>query len=195
MLKRLSPALVAALFLMPSAVAAQCASTETATAKPAGAEWKQHGRRAAARGNIVDIAMGSPVHTTLVAAVKAAGLVDTLAAPGPFTVFAPVNQAFAALPTGTVETLLRPENRDQLRSVLTYHVVAGRVNAAQLGQMIRRGRGHARLTTVQGGTLVARVRNGGFEITDANGRRTRVTWADLGATNGVIHVTDGVFLP
>ncbi len=190
MLKRLSPALVAALLVVPNAAAAECSA-----AKNASAESEQHHRSAMARADIVQTAMGSPVHTTLVAAVKAGGLVETLSGAGPFTVFAPVNDAFAALPAGTVETLLRPENSDQLRSVLTYHVVPGRVNAARLTQLIRRGGGHARLKTVQGGTLVARARNGGIEITDAKGRRTRVTQADLGATNGVIHVTDGVFLP
>ncbi len=184
MLKRFSPALVAALLVIPAAASADTNAAETSA----------HGQRVGQR-TIVDIAAGSPVHTTLVAAVQAAGLADTLAGRGPFTVFAPVNDAFAALPAGTVETLLRPENKGQLQSVLTYHAVPGRVTAAQLTQMIRRGGGHARLKTVQGGTLTARARGGGIEITDAQGRRTRVTQADLRAGNGVVHVTDGVFLP
>jgi len=184
MLKRFSSALAAALLALPAAASADTKSAETVS----------QGHRVGQR-TVVDIAVGSPVHTTLVAAVQAAGLVETLSGRGPFTIFAPVNDAFAALPAGTVETLLRPENKSQLQSVLTYHAVPGRVTAAQLRRLIRRGGGHARLTTVQGGTLTARARNGWIEITDAQGRRTRVTQADLRASNGVVHVTDGVFLP
>ena len=127
-------------------------------AAPALAFGPATGRSAAAAGTIVQAAAGSPDHKTLVAAVKAAGLVDTLAAKGPFTVFAPTDAAFARLPAGTVESLLQPANRDKLRSVLTYHVVPGRVTAAELTQMIEEGGGSARLKTVQGGTLTARHR-------------------------------------
>jgi len=186
MLKPLSPVLAAALLVMPAAAGAEPGPAKSASA--------QHGR-AVGQKTVVDIAVGSPVHTTLVAAVQAAGLVDTLSGRGPFTLFAPVNDAFADLPAGTVETLLKPENKGQLTSVLTYHVVPGRVTAAQLTRMIRRGGGHARLATVAGGQLVARAGRGGIVITDEQGRRTRVAQADLRAANGVIHVTDGVFLP
>ena len=145
--------------------------------------------------NIVDNAARSKAHTTLVAAVKAAGLVDTLAGAGPFTVFAPTNAAFARLPAGTVETLLRPENKAALQSVLTYHVVPGRVRAADLVGKIKAGRGVARLTTVQGGTLTARLVGGKVVLTDEKGGRATVTRADVLQSNGIIHVTDAGSLP
>jgi uncharacterized surface protein with fasciclin (FAS1) repeats len=145
--------------------------------------------------NIVENAVNSADHTTLVAAVQAAGLVETLASAGPFTVFAPTNAAFAALPAGTVETLVRPENRATLTAVLTYHVVAGRVTAADLTRMIREGGGMARLTTVQGGTLTARITGGNVVLTDARGGTATVTIADVMQSNGVIHVTNAVSLP
>lgn len=145
--------------------------------------------------NIVENAVNSPEHTTLVAAVKAAGLVDTLSGPGPFTVFAPTNAAFAKLPAGTVDTLLRPENKAMLQSVLTYHVVAGRVTAADLLSMIKAGGGQASLVTVQGGTLTARTQGTGIILIDAKGGTSHVTQADVMQSNGVIHVTDAVSLP
>ena len=145
--------------------------------------------------NIVENAVNSPIHTTLVAAVKAAGLVDTLAGPGPFTVFAPTDAAFKKLPAGTVETLLQPANRAQLQSVLTYHVVPGRVTAAQLVDLIKAGGGKARLTTVQGGTLTASIMGGRVMLTDGAGGMAHVTQADVMQSNGVIHVTDAVSLP
>jgi uncharacterized surface protein with fasciclin (FAS1) repeats len=144
---------------------------------------------------IVDNAVNSPIHTTLVAAVKAAGLVDTLSGPGPFTVFAPTNDAFAKLPAGTIETLLQPANRAQLQSILTYHVVPGRVSAAQLMEMIKAGGGTARLTTVQGGMLTASMMGGRVMLTDGAGGTAHVTQADVFQSNGVIHVTDAVSLP
>jgi len=145
--------------------------------------------------NIVQNAVNSRDHTTLVAAVQAGGLAETLSSPGPFTVFAPTNAAFTRLPAGTVETLLRPENRETLRSVLTYHVVPGRVTAANLMRMIRAGRGSARLTTVQGGTLTARMVRGSVVLTDAAGGTATVTQGDVMQANGVIHVTNAVSLP
>jgi uncharacterized surface protein with fasciclin (FAS1) repeats len=144
---------------------------------------------------IVENASQSKSHTTLVAAVKAAGLVDTLSGAGPFTVFAPTNAAFSKLPAGTVDTLLRPENKPMLQSVLTYHVVPGRVSAAQLVARIKAGRGTARLATVQGGTLTARLMGGKVVLTDEKGGRSTVTQADVFQSNGVIHVTDAVSLP
>lgn len=145
--------------------------------------------------NIVENAVNSPDHTTLVAAVKAAGLVDTLSGAGPFTVFAPTNAAFNNLPAGTVDTLLRPENKGTLTAVLTYHVVAGRMTAADLMSAIQAGGGQASLVTVQGGTLTARVVGDGIVLTDAKGGRSNVTQADVIQSNGVIHVTDTVSLP
>ena len=147
------------------------------------------------RGNLVAAAMKSKDHTTLVAAVKAAGLVDTLASGGPFTVFAPTDAAFAKLPAGTVDGLLQPANRDQLRSVLTYHVVPGKVTSTELIDMIGKSGGKATLTTVQGGTLFASLSGGAVLITDAKGGIAKVTAADLVQSNGVIHVTDAVSLP
>ena len=145
--------------------------------------------------NIVENAVQSRDHTTLVAAVKAAGLADTLAGTGPFTVFAPTNAAFAKLPAGTVDRLLKPENKPMLQSVLTYHVVPGRVSAAQLAAKIKAGGGMARLATVQGGTLTARLMGVKVVLTDEKGGRSTVTQADVFQSNGVIHVTDSVSLP
>lgn len=145
--------------------------------------------------DIVDVAAGSPAHTTLVAAVKAAGLVETLKGKGPFTVFAPTNDAFGKLPAGTVETLLKPENKGMLTGILTYHVVAGKLDAKAVGAAIKAGGGKAELTTVAGGKLIASVENGKVKITDAKGNSAYVTAADLNASNGVIHVIDSVLLP
>ena len=147
------------------------------------------------KGNLVAAAMKSKDHATLVAAVKAAGLVDTLASGGPFTVFAPTDAAFAKLPAGTVDSLLQPANREQLRAVLTYHVVPGKVTSAQLVDLIGKNGGKATLTTVQGGTLTASLSGSSVLITDAAGGSAKVTAADLVQSNGVIHVTDAVSLP
>ena len=145
--------------------------------------------------NIVENAVNSRDHTTLVAAVKAAGLVDTLAGSGPFTVFAPVNAAFDRLPAGTVQTLLRPENKAMLQSVLTYHVVPGRLTASDLMSRIQAGGGSARLTTVQGGTLTARMQGRNIVLADAKGGTATVIQGDVMQSNGVIHVTNAVSLP
>jgi len=145
--------------------------------------------------NIIQNAVNSRDHTTLVAAVQAAGLADTLSGAGPFTVFAPTNAAFERLPAGTVQTLLRPENRTMLQTVLTYHVVPGRLTAADLMQRIRAGNGMARLTTVQGGTLTARMMGRNIVLTDARGGTATVSQADVMQSNGVIHVTNAVSLP
>lgn len=148
-----------------------------------------------ANKNIIENAVNSADHTTLVAAVKAAGLVDTLSGAGPFTVFAPTNAAFNKLPAGTVETLLQPSNRAMLTSVLTYHVVPGRVSAADLMAKIRTGGGSAQLTTVQGGVLTARMMGDTVMLTDGKGGMSHVTQADVYQSNGVIHVTDAVSIP
>jgi uncharacterized surface protein with fasciclin (FAS1) repeats len=144
---------------------------------------------------IVENAVNSKVHTTLVAAVKAADLVDTLSSPGPFTVFAPTNAAFAKLPAGTVETLVKPENKDTLTKILTYHVVAGRVLSTDLAKMIKAGGGKAEFATVQGQKLTARMMGKAIVITDAMGNKATVTQANVLQSNGVIHVTNGVFIP
>ena len=145
--------------------------------------------------NIIENAVNSKDHTTLVAAVKAAGLVETLQGPGPFTVFAPVNAAFDALPAGTVDTLLKPENKGTLTSVLTYHVVAARLNSKALERMIKQGGGRAMLKTVQGGELTATMSGGDINITDAKGNTARITITNVNQSNGVIHVVDRVLLP
>jgi uncharacterized surface protein with fasciclin (FAS1) repeats len=145
--------------------------------------------------DIVDNAVNSKDHTTLVAAVKAAGLVDTLKSPGPFTVFAPTNMAFSQLPAGTVDTLLKAENKPMLTKVLTYHVVPGRIDAASLAQQIKAGGGRATLKTASGGTLVATMRGNSVVIEDAKGQGSVVTTADVYQSNGVIHVVDKVLLP
>lgn len=144
---------------------------------------------------IVENAVNSPIHTTLVAAVKAAGLVETLSGPGPFTVFAPTDEAFAALPAGTVESLVQPANKATLTKILTYHVVAGRVTAADLIARIEAGNGSAALTTVEGGTLTASLDGDTVVLTDEKGGTARVTQADVLQSNGVIHVTDAVSMP
>lgn len=145
--------------------------------------------------NIVENAVNSKDHTTLVAAVKAAGLVDTLEGPGPFTVFAPTNEAFAKLPAGTVDTLLKPENKDQLVKILTYHVVAGKVSSKELVKLIKSGGGKAMLKTVAGGTLTASLQGGKVVLTDEKGGTATVTIADVYQSNGIIHVVDAVLLP
>ena len=145
--------------------------------------------------NIIENAVNSKDHTTLVAAVKAADLVETLQGPGPFTVFAPVNAAFDALPAGTVDTLLKPENKGTLTSVLTYHVVAARLNSKALERMIKQGGGRAVLKTVQGGELAATMSGGAINITDAKGNMARITITNVNQSNGVIHVVDRVLLP
>lgn len=200
---------------------AACAATLLAAAGTAGAEGYGRGQPADFRGSpmgtstmgamaatktvggapmypskdIVDNAVNSRDHTTLVAAVKAAGLVDTLKGPGPFTVFAPTNMAFSALPAGTVDTLLQPQNKSTLAQVLTYHVVPGRLDGAALAAQIRAGGGQAMLKTASGGTLVATMRGNDVVVTDAKGGAATVTVADVYQSNGVIHVVDKVLLP
>ncbi len=145
--------------------------------------------------DIVDVAAASKAHSTLVAAVKAADLVATLKSKGPFTVFAPTNDAFAKLPAGTVETLLKPENKAKLAGILTYHVVAGKLDAKAVLAAIKKGKGKAVLTTVAGGKLTVAVENGKVVLTDEKGGKATVTATDLKASNGVIHVIDSVLLP
>lgn len=144
---------------------------------------------------IVDNAMASKDHTTLVAAVKAAGLVETLSGPGPFTVFAPTNAAFAKLPAGTVDTLVQPANKAQLTTILTYHVVAGTMTSKSIAAAIKAGGGTATLTTVQGGPLTAKMMRGKLILTDAKGGTSTVTIKDVMQSNGVIHVVDTVLMP
>ena len=174
-------------------IAAALAATTGLVAAPALAD--HHKSAMAAEANIVQTAMSTGVHNTLVAAVKAAGLVDTLSSPGPFTVFAPTDTAFAKLPEGTVATLVKPENKGTLTTILTYHAVAGKVTAGDLVKLIGANGGKATLTTVQGGKLTAELIGGKVVITDTKGRKTTVVQADVMTSNGVIHVTDGVFLP
>lgn len=146
--------------------------------------------------NIIQNAMNSADHTTLVAAVKAAGLVETLEGPGPFTVFAPTNEAFAKLPAGAVDNLLKQENQDALKKVLTYHVVAGKLSASDLMKKIKDGNGTAELTTVEGGKLWAMLHDGKhIMLKDEKGGTALVTIADVNQSNGVIHVIDSVVMP
>lgn len=145
--------------------------------------------------DIVDIASGSDAHKTLVAAVVAADLAGTLKSAGPFTVFAPTNDAFGKLPAGTVETLLKPENKSKLASILTYHVVSGNLDAKSVMAAIKSGNGKAVLTTVHGGKLTGSIENGKVKLTDENGNASYVTATDLKGTNGVIHIIDTVVLP
>lgn len=145
--------------------------------------------------NIVENAINSKDHTTLVAAVKAAGLVETLEGPGPFTVFAPTNEAFDKLPHGTVDMLIKPENKTRLTGILTYHVVAGRLDSKSLADMIRQGNGTAELTTVAGGKLWVMMKGGKFLLKDENGGMAVITIKDVYQSNGVIQVIDHVMMP
>jgi uncharacterized surface protein with fasciclin (FAS1) repeats len=145
--------------------------------------------------NIIQNAVNSQDHTTLVAAVKAAGLVDTLSGPGPFTVFAPTNEAFAKLPAGAVDTLVKQENKDTLTKILTYHVVAGKMGSKDIAKAIKAGMGTATLKTVSGGTLKASFQGKDIILTDEKGGMSRVTIADVNQSNGVIHVVDTVLMP
>ena len=144
--------------------------------------------------NVVGVAVGSADHTTLVAAVKAARLVETLSGKGPFTVFAPTNEAFNKLPKGTLASLLEPKNLKTLQGILTYHVVAGKLGSKAVLAAIKEGKGKAVLTTVQGGKLTASLKGKNVIITDEKGGIATVTALDLNATNGVIHVVDGVLM-
>ena len=189
--------------LVPAVVLGALFLTSTAVA-PALAQDKMKGEKTVMVGgapmfpskNIVQNAVNSRDHTTLVAAVKAAGLVDTLSGAGPFTVFAPVNTAFAKLPAGTVETLLKPENKGTLTTVLTYHVVPGRLTAANLMKAVKEGGGQARFKTVAGGEITVKSPSAGkLTVTDAKGGISAVTIGDVLQSNGIIHVVNTVLLP
>ena len=145
--------------------------------------------------NIIENAVNSKDHTTLVAAVKAAGLVETLQGAGPFTVFAPTNEAFDMLPGGTVESLVKPENKAKLTGILTYHVVAGRLGTKELDEWIKKGHGTAELTTVAGGKLWVMKKGGKYMLKDENGGMATITISNVYQSNGVIHVIDHVVLP
>lgn len=145
--------------------------------------------------NIIENAVNSKDHTTLVAAVKAAGLVETLQSAGPFTVFAPTNDAFAKLPAGTVDNLLKPENKATLSAVLTYHVVAGKFSSADVVKAIKAGNGKAELKTVQGGILTAMMSGNDVVLKDEKGNTSKITIVDVNQSNGVIHVIDTVVMP
>ena len=145
--------------------------------------------------NIVENAVNSKDHTTLVAAVKAAGLVETLESAGPFTVFAPTNEAFGKLPAGTVDNLVKPENKATLTKILTYHVVAGRLSSADLWAKVKAGNGSATLTTVEGGTLTVMAKGKKLYLVDEKGGKSWITIADVNQSNGVIHVVNAVLMP
>ncbi len=145
--------------------------------------------------NIVENALNSKDHTTLVAAVKAAGLVETLQSAGPFTVFAPTNDAFGMLPAGTVEMLVKPENRNALTGILTYHVVAGKLGTKELNEWIKKGKGTAELTTVAGGKLWVMKKSGKYWIKDEKGGMASITIENVYQSNGVIHVVDHILMP
>ena len=186
----MNKSIVTAAFAAFTLALAGCGAAEApAPEAPVAAE------QTAVEGTIADAAMASPDFTTLVAAIQAAGLAETLSSTGPFTVFAPTNAAFAKLPAGTVESLTQPAQRETLSGILTYHVVSGRVSAADLISQIEAGNGTATLTTVQGGTLTARLSGANVVLTDAAGGTATVTATDLNQSNGVIHVIDTVLMP
>jgi uncharacterized surface protein with fasciclin (FAS1) repeats len=177
------------------AILALCSAGAVALGSAAGANPMVGGAAMYANRNIVQNALNSKDHTTLVAAVKAAGLVDTLEGNGPFTVFAPTNEAFAKLPAGTVQTLLKPENKPELVKILTYHVVPGRITAPQIAAMAARHNGTATLKTVEGENLMFRKSGGGWWVIDAKGDKARITIPNVMQSNGVIHVIDAVLMP
>ncbi len=190
-LSRLLPAVACVSML---AACSPMMSDKTASAEPA--PVTVGGAPMYASKTIVANAVNSADHTTLVAAVKAAGLVDTLNSPGPFTVFAPVNAAFAALPAGTVDTLLKPENKPMLTKVLTYHVVAGKLSAETLAAMVKANNGAANLITVEGMPLTVTMPSAGMlMVADQKGDVAHITISDVNQSNGVIHVIDKVMLP
>jgi len=176
-------------------VAVALAAVVWAVAIPALAQVMVGGAPMYANKDIVDNAVNSKDHTTLVAAVKAADLVATLKGPGPFTVFAPTNAAFAALPAGTVDSLLKPENKAMLRKVLTYHVVVGKMDGATLAKAVDAGAGKATLTAASGGALTVTKSGSLIMLSDESGGMAHVTIADVVQSNGVIHVVDKVLLP
>ena len=183
-------------------VAAAALAISLGATAPAFAQMKEKEKTVTVGGapmypskNIVQNAVNSKDHTTLVAAVKAAGLVDTLQSPGPFTVFAPTNEAFAKLPAGTVDTLLKPENKKTLTNVLTYHVVPGRLSAKDLMEKVRAGNGKTMLKTVEGEELTFAEKDGRLWIWDAKGGSAQITIRNVMQSNGVIHVIDTVLLP
>lgn len=177
------------------AIVLACGSAITMTAPAAARNPMVGGAAMYPTKNIIENAVNSKDHTTLVAAVKAAGLVDTLSGPGPFTVFAPTNAAFAKLPAGTVDSLLKPENKAMLTKVLTYHVVAGRITAQQIAAMAARHHGEATLKTVEGGNLMFRKTGASWWVIDGKGDKARITIANVMQSNGVIHVIDAVLMP
>jgi uncharacterized surface protein with fasciclin (FAS1) repeats len=186
--------------ILPAAVAVAALAITAVVATPTLAQMKEQtvmvgGAPMYPSKTIVENAVNSKDHTTLVAAVKAAGLVDTLQSAGPFTVFAPVNKAFEKLPKGTVETLLKTENKPKLVSVLTYHVVPGRISAKDLMDATKKNGGQAKLKTVQGDELTVESKGGALTITDTKGNASKVTIQNVFQSNGVIHVIDSVLLP
>ena len=181
---------------MKKLIIAAFALAAIATAPQANAQTKMVGGAAMyPTKNIVENAVNSKDHTTLVAAVKAAGLVETLESAGPFTVFAPTNEAFGKLPEGTVDNLAKPENKETLTKILTYHVVAGRLSSADLWAQVKAGNGKAELKTVQGGTLTAMTQGKELYLVDEKGNKSWITIADVNQSNGVIHVVNTVLMP
>jgi uncharacterized surface protein with fasciclin (FAS1) repeats len=182
-------------FLASLAAVALAVTTFSATAQMKMKDPMVGGAAMYPSKTIVENAANSPIHTTLVAALKAAGLVDTLNSPGPFTVFAPTNDAFAKLPAGTVDTLLKPESKDTLTKILTYHVVSGKLSAKDIEAGIKAGHGKYEMTTVQGGKLTASMKGKKIVLTDEKGGMSTITTANVFQSNGVIHVIDTVLMP
>jgi uncharacterized surface protein with fasciclin (FAS1) repeats len=183
------------IFLAPIAAAALACMTFSASAQMNMKDPMVGGAAMYPTKTIVENAVNSPIHTTLVAAVKAAGLVDTLNSAGPFTVFAPTNDAFAKLPAGTVDTLLKPENKATLVKILTYHVVSGKITAKDIKAGIKAGHGKYEMTTVQGGKLWASMKDGKIMLTDEKGGTAWITTADVFQSNGIIDVINAVLMP